>query len=200
MQSGVAGRMRHAIANPDKTSRIRRARAGFSVLEALVAAGVLGIALIALVKLHTSSMRGMKSSRDLGIAGDIALQLAEELAAQDQPTLNASTCFQAAGDAVGCRDITVRPHAFTNPKPGADCTWWVEDGLMKDGTGNPPLNRQNTLAAARASSLPYRIDTVIRPHTDTANYPNARLIDVFVCWTDEQGAVKEIQTSRVAGI
>lgn len=187
----VSGQMNHR--------RTRRRVAGFSVLEALVAAAVLGIALIALVKLHTSAMRGMKSSRDLGTAGDIALQVAEELAAEDVTTLNANACFLAAGTPTGCRDPTVMPAGYSAPKAGADCTWWVEDGLMRDGAGALPANRQNSLAAAVTSNLPYRIDRVV--HADpNATYPNTRIVEVYVCWTDEGGIVKEVQTSRVAGI
>lgn len=75
--------------------RTRRAQRGFSILEALVAAGVLGIALTALVKLHTASMRGTVQSGRLGEATEVARGLADHFAMRAATTPLA--CSPGAG-------------------------------------------------------------------------------------------------------
>lgn len=59
------------------SKRTRRRMAGFSLVEALIAAGVLGVALTALVRLHQSSIRGTVASARIGDASEVARQIAD---------------------------------------------------------------------------------------------------------------------------
>jgi type II secretory pathway pseudopilin PulG len=168
----------------------RRRRLGFSILEAMIAAGVLGVGLVALVKLHQSAMRGMKSSREAGIALDIATQAAEEMS-----TLTALNLAAQCPGAGGCK-LGSLPLELQYAAPQA-CTTWTFDGLMPDEAGVPPAG-QATEAAAAAARLTFRVDRVVSAHPIAANNPNTLLVQVFVCWRDEAGYVRQVATERIA--
>lgn len=189
-------------------------RSGFSLLEAMVSAGVLGIGLAGLIDLHSSSIRGMRRSRDLGIGQMIAAQASEEIALYPIEAFEAAPldacdtvtegcksgnaahayCTRSGGSGMNCGA------AFSNPKP-AGCSFWVgENGNMRDSTGATPYS-----STAFASSemfradRRFRIDLVIRPHPEPRPAVNgfSYTVDVFVCWMDEAGFVHEVRTGRL---
>jgi hypothetical protein len=41
------------------------------------------------------------------------------------------------------------------------------------------------------------MDTVIGQHPDALNHPNALVVTVSVCWTDDLQIVRQVSTSRV---
>ena len=175
----------------------RRSRAsGFSLIEAMVAAAILGFALVGLVQLHKSSMRGTARATNLGRASEVARQLAETAASQDFTQL--PNCAPGAGPAggqlpappAGCR-ATVEPSGvFAGVKPGS-CTFYVDAAAVP--SVDPGLNND----AAVNPQLRYRVDTAISQHPDTNNYPDTAVVTVWVCWLDEGGLVREISTSRL---
>lgn len=169
----------------------RRSRAGFSILEALIAAAVLGIGLIALVKLHQSAMRGMKTSRSIGIAMDIATQAVEELGGTRPDDLDALGCATIGGCKAGETPLS---DTFAAPKPG--CTRWVDDGHIPDATNTRPTAPDTEAVAVAAGAL-YRVDQVVLAHPGLADHPNTRVVEVFVCWRDDDGFVRQVHSSRV---
>lgn len=169
--------------------RRRRASAGFSIVEALIAAVVLGVGLMGIVRLHQSALRGLASSSAASYAMDIATQRAEFLAAM--PAASLPACAYATwADPHGCRGATDQ---FSAPK--GICSRWVSDGYvpMPDGTF-PAAFSAATEAAAAAATLPYRMDEWIAP---SPNRPNTRVIEVYVCWRDEAGQIRQVMTSRM---
>ncbi|MCK6545821.1 hypothetical protein L6R52_08130 [Myxococcota bacterium] len=162
-------------------------------MEAIIAAGVLGVGLVALVTLHQSAMRGMKSSRAAGIAMDIATQAAEEMATKTAANL-AATCPGVGGCKLGDQPLALQ---YSAPQA---CTTWTFDGLMPDPAGVAPagLLDEATATTMSATMPSFRIDRVVNAHPIPGNNPNTRLIQVFVCWRDEQGYVRQVATERVA--
>jgi prepilin-type N-terminal cleavage/methylation domain-containing protein len=181
----------------------RRAR-GFSILEVMIATAVLGIAMIGLVKLHRASIRGMKSSRELSIAQQIATQVADEIATMDSTLLptpqnptpggNANPCAVAFE---GCRDGGAAARAFMPAKPAGCTHWFGNTGPTRRLDGSYRDAVETTEAGAVAANRPYRVDRIIRRHPlDTAQ---STMVDVFVCWRDEGQIVRELHTRRVVG-
>src|SRR5688572_1771832 len=56
---------------------VRRDRAGFSLIEALIAAVVLGVGLVGLARLHITSIQGTVKSDDVGRAAEVARGMAD---------------------------------------------------------------------------------------------------------------------------
>ncbi len=180
--------------------RPKRSRAGFSILEAMVSAVVLGIGMVGLVKMHTSAIGGMQRGRDVNIAEDIATQAAEEMVALGGATLASAAGVGACNTNVavtGCRVGNINSMVFAANRT-SPCTKWVgEQGNTPDYQGNQPTVI-TTEAAAQSAGRRYRVDRVISRHPSVTANANTRVVDVFVCWRDEKGVVKEIQTTRVA--
>lgn len=185
--------MRVLKVTPRRPRSGRRARrAGFSILEALVAVGVLGIGLLALINLHTSAIRGMKAGADRTVASEIANQAIEYYATQAFDTLN---CPRGPVD--GCipyQDTDgPQPLQFAPQPP---CSAFYYDAMMPFSNGAPPPTA-TTEDQANANNMPIRVDVVSRRHPDGINHPNANLLQVWVCWKDEQGHTRQVGTTRV---
>ena len=181
--------------------RGRAQQAGFSVIEALVAAGILGVALVGIVQLHATSIRGTVKVERIGRASEVARQIAELYATTSVADLPACDPGTPPAAAVGCKIGPGITTAFSDPTTrNANCVLWVQDG--------PSIPRINDAAAANGTivSLPnpgnqlpsqYRIDLATTPHPDPLTYPNASLLTVWVCWRDQQGIVREVRTRRI---
>lgn len=176
------------------TRRRRSRRAGFSLIEAMVAAGILGFALIGLVELHKGSMRGTVRAERVGRATEVARQIAEMTAAQAFDQL--PTCGPGAGPAGGqlpavpngCRATLGPSTVFAAVRPGG-CTYYTNEAAIApvDPAAFPDAG----------DGLNYRVDISVSQHPDPVNYPNSALFTVWVCWTEEGGTVREITTSRI---
>ena len=71
-----------------KRSHRHKHASGFSILEAMVSAGILGIGLLGLVKLHVTSMDGLSRSFQITTGAEVARQVAEEIASQQTEDSN----------------------------------------------------------------------------------------------------------------
>lgn len=185
--------------------RSRAQQAGFSVVEALVAAGILGIALVGIVQLHATSIRGTAKAERIGRASETARQIAELFAttsADDLPNCDPGPLLPPPNDMVGCKNGDGVTTVFTDPtvRPNG-CVLWVQ--------GGPSTPRINDVNAADGAivSLPnpsgaeqpsqFRIDLAVSSHPDPATYPDAVMLTVWACWRDEVGVVREVQTRRI---
>ncbi|MEL6188976.1 MAG: prepilin-type N-terminal cleavage/methylation domain-containing protein, partial [Myxococcota bacterium] len=61
-------------------SKGHSSRRGFSLVEAMISATVLGIALVGLVQMHTTSVQRTVESEKVGRATEIARQIADRTA------------------------------------------------------------------------------------------------------------------------
>lgn len=157
----------------------RRAR-GFSTIEALVASGVLGIGLVALVDVHGSTVENLARGRHVVEATRIAEQRLELLATQRPDLLSLPAC--GAGP-LGCREDSEN---LTAEKP---CTTWVDGAAIPTPSGVLPPS--NSLQRG------YRMDLVIGTHPDGLNHPGGLLATVTVCWRDDDGHVQELRSDRL---
>lgn len=169
----------------------------------MVAAAVLGIGLVGLVKLHLASVRGMVRSRDITKAHEVAGQIGDMMLARQAGQVDFGTfaaCVNATPppavpdqprEPAGCRATASLSAQFAPPGPPG-CTQWWSGAPVPDVSGVV----QETNAAGQSGK--YRVDTVIWPHpqADTAA-ANAQVMYVFVCWRDERGFVHEVQTRRL---
>ena len=175
-----------------RLGRHRRSRqAGFSLIEAIVAAAILGIALIGLVELHKGSMRGTVRAECVGRATEVARQIAEEVAAlpSGNPAL-LPACAPGVGAPLPAPPNGCRATATSMVADRLNgCTYYTDEAAVSatDPSAFPDAG----------SNRRFRVDMAISQHPDALNYPNAPLLTVWVCWTDETGRVQEIQTSRI---
>ncbi len=186
--------------------RDRRARAserGFSVIEALVAAAILGVALVGIVQIHGASIRGTAKAERIGRASEVARQFAELLATTSPGNLPVCLPGPMAAPLVepaGCKNALGPTTVFAPPK--ANCTFWVQDGPSTPSVDDP--NAVNGAIVAQTNPGPngpqpsqFRIDVSVSAHPDPTTYPNAVLVTVWACWRDEVGTVNEVRTRRI---
>jgi prepilin-type N-terminal cleavage/methylation domain-containing protein len=151
--------------------------AGFTLVEVMVSAVVLGIGLIGLVNLHASAIRGLMRDEMLAVASDVARQRLELMS-----TMRPAEVPACAGD-VGCRTPDRTDYLPVLPAAGDfECTKQVEGADVPRVSG-----------AAEAPR--YRVDMVVEPHPDPIRQPDGRLITVSVCWQDFAG-IQELQMRR----
>lgn len=99
----------------------REHQRGFSILEAVISAAVLGIGMVGLINLHTSSMRGEARAVELSRAQSLVRQVADYYSASG---------FDRVSDAAVLGDCTDAPQACG---PGtaaptnavAPCSFWA---------------------------------------------------------------------------
>ncbi len=165
-----------------------RFRRGFSLMEAMVSASVLGIALAALVRAHASSIQGTSQAEDLGRASEIARQIGDLVATQpmDQlPACGAVTDPVPVAPA-GCR-ASLGPGTVMAASKGSTCTRLVnQDGLVDASTG--------LLADAASGTEQYRIDMIISQHPNGST--DLGVLHVWVCWRDMTGNIHQTYTTR----
>lgn len=168
---------------------------GFSIVEAMVAAGILGIALVGLVRLHTTSLEGTVRSSRVGRAAEVARQLAETVAAQpfnQLPACGPGPGAPLAPAPAGCRATVGASTIFSVPGVNGNCTTFVDGADVQDvslvGVAAPPPNAR------------FRVDAAVSQHPDPLNYPNTALLTIWVCWTERKGEVREIATTRMVSL
>ena len=181
--------------------RNRQSSRGFSVVEALVAAAILGIALIGIVRIHGSSIRGTAKAERVGRASVVARQFAELYATtspQDLPACPPGPNAAPLGPSDGCKSTTP---TVPNPPKGTGCTLWVNDGpsipsINDVNAQNGEIVALNSPGALGQQPSQYRIDVSVSRHPDL-NFQNAALLTVWVCWRDELGTINEVRTRRL---
>jgi hypothetical protein len=154
----------------------RSAKAGFTVLEAMIAAAVLAIGIVGVVGLQATLFHSARSSHDMSNASYILQYRSEELGSYSVAALQGPPAI-CPGAATGC----LLPTGGFAPTPA--CSQNVVDPI--------PLSQASP-------GGPYRIDTGIVPHAD-ADHPNAMIATISVCWVDRGGRVRQIQARRVLG-
>ncbi len=191
----------------------RRGRRGFSLLEAMIAAGVLGIGLVGLARLHITSIQGVVKSEEMSSGAEVARQIADTFATLDWPSIPAClpgpngipTWAIPPQTANGCSSSLGPTTVFAAPKAAGCTAFFSADGVpdvSNAGWVTNPMQSDATAATAK-----YRVDLAVSQHPDVANFPNSlsaspdqepvQVLWVWVCWSDESGSVHEISTSRV---
>lgn len=181
----------------------------------MVAAGILGIALVGLVRLHVSSMRGTVQAEQQGNGAELARQLAEYMATQiEAPPENGVTLrlpvrsdfvtpcgpgvnAQLPPGAQGCRAGDNLTAGLSDPnRHGTGCSFWTYGGLLPDlATGPVPSWRATQLPGERPGA--FRVDMAVSAHPSPANYPDAAMVTIWVCWRDEGGLIRQVTSRRV---
>ena len=163
----------------------------------MVAAGVLGVALLGLVELHRTSMGGTARSMQVAEAAEVARQIAEQVASQ--PLAQLPNCAPGAGvgggqlpaGPNGCRATLGPGTAYAAPRL-PPCTYTVNSAAVMP---SDPAAFPDAMTASETRK--YRVDMAVSQHPDFSNFPNSALITVWVCWQDTRGFVQEYSTSRV---
>jgi type II secretory pathway pseudopilin PulG len=155
----------------------RRKQAGMSMIETMIAAGILGIGATAMVGLWTASSSGAAHVEGRTTAHMLAEQRLERLSGQ-------ATALPGCAGAVGCRQSRRAYQPALSPAGPFQCTQFATEEQIVDPT---------TATAPRK----FRIDTVVQPHTDPVRYRDASIVTVSVCWTDVANQVQEVRLERM---
>ncbi len=171
----------HSACTPASVVARQHSR-GFSLIEVMVTSVILGMGVIGVANLFTSSARGVGTSRMRETATQVALQRLERLATS--PAAALPTC----GGVVGCRATgeAMMPDLGTSPDL-YECTQYVDDM----GPSDPTARTTGGLAG-------YRLDTVVSPPPSLTQNDDARLISVSVCWTDTSGRIQQVLMQRLS--
>jgi hypothetical protein len=175
----------------------------------MIAAGVLGIALIGLVRLHTSAVRGTVQADSLGRGVEVARQLADTVATTSLAAAPAwlTACQPGRGAPLpqnsGCRTSAAGVRAsgdgFAVHKGG--CTFFSRGAAVPmpgDANNVPSVETGATRGLPAPQSGEFRIDVAYSAHPDPVAYPDAAVVTVWVCWLDgDSGSIREVETRRV---
>jgi hypothetical protein len=155
-------------------------RRGFSLVETLISTLLLGVGVIGLVDLYTSSSRGMGSSRHRETATQIAVARMERLTTMPLDEL------PSCSGVVGCRadSYTMMPELIPSAE-AFECTQYVSDMGQHD-------------PRTRGGDGGYRLDTIVAPHPSSGQNGDARVVSVSVCWTDGDGDVQQVFLQSLA--
>lgn len=162
------------------STKRRRARRGFSLLEALVAGGVLAVGIVGIIGLQARLFHTARFSEDLSNASHLLQHRTEELGSKSLASLTGPPAI-CAGAAPRC----MLDGAFA-PAPASGCSQQVREP-------------QPVTIAAPGPGGPYRVDTGIVAHPDAIGHPNTLVATISVCWTEQGGRVRQLQTVRVLG-
>ncbi len=178
------------------------------MIEAMVSAGVLGIALIGLVNLQTNAIKGMRSARHMHEGVEMARQVLDRITVQGLATVDALGCAAnptlANPDASGCRQ------SFgTNAGGGTGqfsaptgCTMWRSETDVLDAQVGTPRMAQDLAgnpcnAGTQECSGAHRIDVRVSNAPGAYNLqPQARIVDVWVCWRGNDATNANIHQSH----
>ena len=192
---------------PVRRRRPRPQTAGFSLIEAIVAAIVLALALTALTNAQMSTMRGVENSQEGLQARTLATLIADDIALIQRD-------LAATFDNFGCLNL-VSPYADI---PGCAlpngagytaeqfCTRFffpenlpnLNAAALGIGPETGLLFGQGLFGGPRPGA--YRVDVYTTDHPDPAvPAGRARVVDVFVCYDDPfvEGKVREIRETRI---
>lgn len=165
------------------TSKERRSRAGFSLLEALVAAGLLGLGIAGLVHSFQIASEGTAITRDDVLAARIAEQVIAMAELEGAPGPgDACEVLDPLSDAAGCLD-----GGALRPTPQG-CTQATDDLLPSSFA----LDASNQLATGR-----FRLDWGFWEHPDPAASSNARVLVASVCYRAPTGQFRQAQRVSV---
>lgn len=163
----------------------------------MISAAVLGIALVGLVQMHTTSIQRTVESEKVGRATEIARQIADRMASQpltQLPPCGNTTAPLDLSNPQGCR-ATIGPSRTDAAQKSGVCTqFFTEDGLADANSGI------ETPAALVDEPQSFRVDVQLSSHPNGGNA--AALLHVWVCWREPDGMYNEIYTSRakIAGV
>jgi prepilin-type N-terminal cleavage/methylation domain-containing protein len=152
---------------------------GFSLVEVLVAVGVLAVGLVGLANYQVYSIKGAARAEQTNASRTIAAQVAHRLATQNAG-LPACTTDE------GCR---ANNGEYTNEKAG-DCTQYARDFV-------PDLQGDFPQVGGSMQPGSYRVDLGVLPHIDATEHADDQVLRVWVCWLDSSGQVQEYQISRL---
>lgn len=183
-------------------SSTRLDRAGFSMIEAMVSAAVLGIGLTALVNAHISSIRGVDHSNESVIATSLAQQIADDFAVVQRGA--AAPMFPAACDDLVPRNIqgcaADNGIGFAGVASGP-CTRYFEEGALPGGGVSVFDGALYSSGQTTDPGYGFRVDIYASPHPDPSiDIADSRVIDVYVCWRDANSMgrrVREVHETRV---
>lgn len=166
-------------------SRPRGAQAGFSLVEAVVSAVVLGIGMVGLINLHTSSMRGESRAIEMSRAQEVARQVADYYSTRGYEASQADAALTVCGGEIA-QACTPSQSA---PATAGECAFWVDrDWAMLDGDN--VLDRSET--AARPTGA-IRVEVRWTPSTQIED---AGRIEVAACAYGQDGRAESEATSK----
>ncbi|MEM1022298.1 MAG: prepilin-type N-terminal cleavage/methylation domain-containing protein [Myxococcota bacterium] len=180
-----------------------QARRGFSLVEALVATGILGIGLAALTNAHLTSIRGIDGSAEAVEARALANQLAEELAMvqTNAPNVivNSPACVNTELDVasvLGC--AAPAGNGFSAVQLG--CTRYYDAEAVQGASPNVIGGSMFSTGDLVDGGQRFRADIFIQDHPDPAVDPTeAQVAIISVCWRDplSPARVKQVRLTRV---
>lgn len=144
----------------------------------LTSTAVLGIGVVALADLHTTSEKADQGTRARDVAAQIAIQRMEQLATQ--PIERLPDCPGFATCRAGRRQMQQERSTAGSFR----CSQLVDQNGFSDGSDNDPNGK-------------YRIDTSVNAPTATSQQEGARMITVSVCWVDHRDTIQEVQIERL---
>ena len=189
-----------------------RSRRGFSLLEALIAAAFLGISLVALARLHVSSLKGTAKSDDISRAAEVARGIADTFATL--PFASIPNCPPGRTNlpgwvnppaANGCNPTMGATQQWAAPK-GACTAWYDFDGVPDPGNAAWLANPMAGDGSAPDTGN-FRVDLAVSAHPNPASYPifgatnpgedAVQVLWVWVCWRDGDNIIHEVAATRV---
>lgn len=165
----------------------RRRQAGFSLVEAVVSAVVLGVGMVGLINLHTSSMRGESRAIEMSRAQEVVRQVADYYSTRGYEAAEGDNALTACP--VDDPRMDCSPSASA-PANAGNCTFWVD----RDWVLLAPDNTLNRVVGVRPAGA---IQVEVR-WSPSANLADTGRLEVTACTYGPAGqAQSELRSKRM---
>ncbi|MBK8014484.1 MAG: hypothetical protein IPK13_24430 [Deltaproteobacteria bacterium] len=152
---------------------------GFSLLETVAAALVLGVGTLAITRSFTVSQQELSWTRSHAIARNLMRQRLADFSTKPVEEL------PACAGVPGCRLSRTEMASELGVVGSFACTQYSDGRTILPDSG------------ASTSEGLFRIDTLVEDHPEIARFPTGHLLTVSVCWRDQHGAIQEVRSRQV---
>lgn len=153
-------------------------RRGFTLVEVMTSSLVLGVGVMAAVKVYSTGTRGRAQSARRTMAERVVERRLDALDARGSERLP-----QCSGDK-SCLDAAGELTPVKSSSGNYPCTQLMSRPSLK--------NRESSETGGKM-----RMDTMVWSHVDSDQDTASRMVLVSVCWRDPQGRVHEVHGSRL---
>ncbi|MEO1227562.1 MAG: type II secretion system protein [Myxococcota bacterium] len=155
-----------------------RRRRGFTLIEVMTSALVLGVGVMAAVKVYSAGTKGRARVAQRTMAERAVERRLDSLEAKGAQRLPVCTGDKSCVDTAG--ELTpMKSSAGAYP-----CTQLMDRSSLK--------NREASTADGKM-----RMDTRTWAHTDSEQDTTSQMVKVSVCWRDTEGRVHEVHGTRL---
>lgn len=154
----------------------RRSQRGMTLTEVVISSVVLGIGVMGVAKIQTTSVKSMSGSRSQNVARQLAQQRIAWLATKSLDRI------AGCSGPPSCRSGRKAPAPIKSAQGGFLCTRFVDGPTSGQGG---------------STESKFRVDVSVSQPQGSRQFDDAKLLTVAVCYFEPDGAIGEVRAERL---